>query len=273
MKKSEAITKILGSLEKSETITKILGNLNRLTMETTNSDDDNNSGLIMTGNDNNNNNKNHSGSTTISPSKPRPETPISIKSKSSVNCGTTSSREGSDKEESSKLSSSKRSTNVNLASASSSSPECGALMDCKLTKVNSSLDTINLSVCHLASEFQSLKMLMETQEKMHRITFAIENCEFGSFEYYNSLTFCHHQSHHLVKSILFAFRQEDGYELPTECIVEESLGDRCHHAAEEKKMANGERLFHESLVTQIHALTGVEPRIEKIAGNDIIWYS
>jgi hypothetical protein len=276
------------AMSKSEAITTILRALDKITMETTVSaaaaaaaaNTDNNDGgwIVMTSNEKNNNGATAITTNTTNPSKPRPETTINHQSKSAAkSVVATSSRE-----EGNNSSSSKEEESLNQRSGGSKRSmaagiECGgALLDYKVTKVNNKLVTIHDSVCHLAAECKSLKMLMEKQEKMQRITFAIENCDYGSFEYYNSLVFCHHQSQHLVKSILFAFRQDDGYELPTECIVDESSGGRGgrYAAAEEKNMAIiGEQLFHERLVSQIHALTGIEPRIEKIDGKVIVWYS
>jgi hypothetical protein len=271
------------AMTKSAAISRILVALDKITMDTTisaapasNDTASNNNAaggwIVMTGNENKEDDNSKNGTTsTNSLSKPRPETTI-IQSRSfskSAVASTAASRaeRGSRRRSSSKQESLKRS--------SKRLTECGELSDYKLTEVNSTLGTIHDSVYQLASEFRSLKMLVERQEKMQRIAFAIENCDYGSFEYYNGVNFCHHQSHHLVKSILFAFRLDDGYELPTECSIDQSFSVRKsddRQDAEEKNM-NGEKLFHESLVTQIHALTGIEPRIEKIDGADIIWYS
>ena len=169
------------AMTKSEAITKILVALDKITMDTTistvpaaNDTVSNNNAaggwIVMTDNENKEDDNSKNGTTsTNSLSRPRPETTILQSRSASKRAASTAapraergSSRNSNKEESLKRSSS------SCKHSTTAGTECGELLDYNLTEVNSTLGTIHDSVYQLASEFRSLKMLVERQEKMLR---------------------------------------------------------------------------------------------------------
>jgi hypothetical protein len=124
-----------------------------------------------------------------------------------------------------------------------------------LEAIRVGIDALNANLVQL---HQTLNESIQKQEKLHRIEFAIEQCQFGSFNYTPYGTKGNNcPGADLMKAILFSFRRGKGYQIPLD--FEFSYGHNEHPRSNEKKMASNQQL-REYLTNQLFTLLdGVMP--------------
>ncbi len=104
---------------------------------------------------------------------------------------------------------------------------------------------------------------------MQRLQWAISNAEVNFFFFYEKAKSNFYRSNEnsaaFVKAVLLSFQRGSGHYLNDRSFTEY----RHHNSIEEE----GEKKFREALSTQIHALTGVKPRISLDDDGYVIFYS
>jgi hypothetical protein len=123
------------------------------------------------------------------------------------------------------------------------------------SQVVEKIGTWNTKMEKLNSEVVMMNQNLVLNRKMESLAWAIDHVETKSFQYFGKLTHSYETSNTktLARDVLLAFRSDMGYYLPEVC----SAGSR-QSAEELEKLRNA---FRDNFSDQIHALTGVKPRL------------
>jgi hypothetical protein len=121
-------------------------------------------------------------------------------------------------------------------------------------KALEALGVLNGKVDTLSSNISQMHVTMKTQEKLHRIEFALGHCDLGTFVYYSDSDRSGHRSEELVKNILLIFRQGFGYNITLGMTLTESS----YRSSNEEKLASNQK-FRDALTAQLFTLLGVPP--------------
>jgi hypothetical protein len=114
------------------------------------------------------------------------------------------------------------------------------------------LEVLNGKVDTLNSNISQMHVTMKTQEKLHRIEFALGLCNLGTLTYY--MDGCLHptRSGQLLRAILLDFRKGSGHYIS----LDMTLGSYFH--SNEAKLTSNQQ-FRDALTAELFTLLGVEP--------------
>lgn len=103
------------------------------------------------------------------------------------------------------------------------------------------------------------------QAKDQKLQWAISNIGLNSFQFYAKDSYQKVESASFVKTILFSFRKGTGHYITNRSMT--------GYNAYGNKPEEGEKQFRDALSTQIHELTGQQPRIAVADSGYAIYYS
>jgi hypothetical protein len=126
-------------------------------------------------------------------------------------------------------------------------------IDAKANTVDQNMENLKDALAKVDTKLTELK-------RSQLLAAGIQNCSYNSFKYYDKDN-SQKTSEDLVRPILFFFQRGMGSWLPNA-----ALG-QVHYESEDKKRKS-QQDFHDSLVVQIHALTGEKPCIERSKNKD-----
>jgi hypothetical protein len=134
-------------------------------------------------------------------------------------------------------------------------------MDAKVNTVNQNMDNLkdaltkgDSKLSELKLEVTDLKLEVTDLKRTQLLAAGIQNCFYNSFKYYEDLKEI--SSETLVRHILFSFQKGMGlYISNVAALQKHGISDS------EEKVRKSQQGFRDSLVDQIHALTGEKPRI------------
>lgn len=127
------------------------------------------------------------------------------------------------------------------------------IVDSSNKKFDAKIDVVNKNIADLKEvveeKIESLNETLQEHQKIQTLQWAIENTEYGSFDYYTEKRGEKKSSKDLVKTILFRFRRGCG------CYIE--------YGRTKESEPSTEKDFRDKLFNQVLQLTGVRPRLEK----------
>lgn len=149
-----------------------------------------------------------------------------------------------------------------------------ALEDATITKpltsfkesVEAKFDAHGREIDFVKEELKKMNAELIQQSQDRRLEWAISNCAINSFKFYTSVNQVNPiDSTDLARQALFAFRTGKG-----QYITDGSMIKRSYNQVENE---NGEKLFRDNMVKQIHQLMGRPPRLAKAEQGYAIYYS
>lgn len=163
-----------------------------------------------------------------------------------------------------------RDTVQGLKTLSSDNAKLKESFETKINTVNQNISNLNTNVCALKADVAALTGKIAQQTKTQSLEWAIANVSLvDEFKYEPKKGESFVRSHGLIRDILLAFRQGEGYYIYGMAVDNSGR----EHFYNEEARKTGVQNFRTKLIAQIQKLTGIKPRMAAAAQGDAIFYS